>query len=157
MDSLNFNRLEILMMQRFFAGLVFVAAAGSALAQNTPVGKWNTIDDKTKEIKSEVTFTEAGGVVSGKITKLLRKEAKQDAVCNECTDARKGKLVLGMEIARGLKKEAEANVWSGGKILDPETGKEYTLKLTPVEGGKKLEMRATVFGIGPTQTWVRVE
>jgi uncharacterized protein (DUF2147 family) len=145
------------MMQRFFAGLVFVAAAGGVLAQNTPVGKWHSVDDKTKEIKSEITITEAGGVVTGKITKLLRKEAKQDAVCDECTDSRKGKPVLGMEIARGAKKETDANVWSGGKILDPESGKEYSLKFTPIEGGKKLEMRATVFGIGRTQTWVRVE
>jgi uncharacterized protein (DUF2147 family) len=145
------------MFNRFFAGFAFIAVAGAALAQNTPVGKWHSVDDKTKEIKSEITITEAGGVVTGKITKLLRKDAKQDAVCDECTDSRKGKPVLGMEIARGAKKEADANVWSGGKILDPESGKEYSLKFTPIEGGKKLEMRATVFGIGRTQTWVRVE
>ena len=145
------------MLKNVMTGLFLVAAAGMVSADNTPVGKWHTIDDKTKEIKSEITITESAGVVSGKITKLLRKEAKQDAICEECTDNRKGKPILGMEIVRGAKKESGANVWSGGKILDPESGKEYTLKFTPIEDGKKMEMRGSVFGIGRTQTWVRVE
>lgn len=128
----------------------------SAAAQMTPVGIWHTIDDKTNEVKSEITIAETAGVVSGKVTKLLRKDAKQDQVCDECSDDRKGKLVLGMEIIRGAKKAEGKDVWEDGKILDPENGKNYTLRLTPVEGGKKLEVRGSVFGIGRTQTWVRV-
>jgi uncharacterized protein (DUF2147 family) len=128
----------------------------SASAQMTPVGIWHTIDDKTNEVKSEITIAETAGVVSGKVTKLLRKDAKQDQVCDECSDDRKGKLVLGMEIIRGAKKAEGKDVWEDGKILDPENGKNYTLRLTPVEGGKKLEVRGSVFGIGRTQTWVRV-
>jgi uncharacterized protein (DUF2147 family) len=126
-------------------------------AQNSPVGKWHSIDDKTKEIKSEITITDNAGVLSGKVTKLLRKDAKQDAVCDECKDARKDKPILGLEIIRGAKKDADADVWTGGKILDPENGKEYALKLTPDDGGKKLAVRGSIFGIGRTQTWVRVE
>lgn len=45
----------------------------SASAQMTPVGIWHTIDDKTNEVKSEITIAETAGVVSGKVTKLLRK------------------------------------------------------------------------------------
>lgn len=147
-------------MKRAQAAIVLVAStflSMHAWAQNTPVGKWHSIDDKTKELKSEITITEAGGVLSGKVTKLLRKEAKQDAVCGECKDARKDQPILGLEIIRGAKKAADADVWTGGKILDPENGKEYTLKLTPEDGGKKLAVRGSVFGIGRTQTWVRVE
>jgi uncharacterized protein (DUF2147 family) len=129
----------------------------SATAQMTPVGTWHTIDDKTNEIKSEITVAETAGVITGKVTKLLRKEAKQDQVCDECSDDRKGKLVLGMEIIRGAKKADGKDVWEDGKILDPENGKNYTLRLTPIEGGKKLEVRGSVFGIGRTQTWVRVQ
>jgi uncharacterized protein (DUF2147 family) len=129
----------------------------SASAQMTPVGIWHTIDDKTNEIKSEITVAETAGVITGKVTKLLRKEAKQDQVCDECSDDRKGKLVLGMEIIRGAKKADGKDVWEDGKILDPENGKNYTLRLTPIEGGKKLEVRGSVFGIGRTQTWVRVQ
>jgi uncharacterized protein (DUF2147 family) len=145
------------MFQRFFSGLIFVSLAGAALAQNTPVGRWHSIDDKTKEIKSEITITEAGGVLSGKVSKMLRKDAKQDAVCDECKDARKGQPILGLEIIRGAKKEANEDVWTGGKILDPENGKEYTLKLTPQEGGKQLAVRGSIGPFGRTQTWQRVQ
>jgi uncharacterized protein (DUF2147 family) len=145
------------MFNRFFAGFAFIAVAGAALAQNTPVGKWHTIDDKTKEIKSEITITENGGVLVGKVSKVLRKDAKPDAVCEECKDARKGQPMLGLEIIRGAKKEASEDVWAGGKILDPENGKEYSLKLTPEDGGKKLAVRGSIGPFGRTQTWVRVQ
>jgi uncharacterized protein (DUF2147 family) len=145
------------MMSRFLSGLAFLAAAGSALAQNTPVGKWHSIDDKTKEVKSEITITEANGVLSGKVSKILRKDAKPDAKCDECTDARKGQPLMGLEIIRGMKKEANDDVWAGGKILDPENGKEYNLKLTPQDGGKQLAVRGSIGPFGRTQTWVRVQ
>jgi uncharacterized protein (DUF2147 family) len=145
------------MLNRYLTGFAFIAMAGAAFAQNTPVGKWHTIDDKTGEVKSEVTITDTNGVLSGKITKLLRKDAKQDAVCEDCKDERKGKPIVGLEIIRGAKKEASAEVWSGGKILNPEGGTEYTLKMTPQEGGKKLAVRGSFGFIGKTQTWVRTQ
>jgi len=131
-------------------------ASGAALAQATPVGQWHTIDDKTNEIKSLIVISESGGVLTGRIDKLLRKGADQDAKCTECSDDRKDKPMLGLEIIRGAKKVDGKDVWEDGKILDPENGKNYTLRLTPIEGGKKLEVRGSVFGIGRTQTWVRV-
>ena len=146
------------MIKTFTAGLALMFATGAALAQMSPLGTWHTIDDKTKEVKSEIQITESGGVISGKITKLLRKEAKQDAVCDKCTDDRKDKPMLGLEIIRGGKKIDGKDVWEGGKILDPEEGKNYTLRMTPIEDGKKLEVRGILFGpIGRTQTWVRTQ
>ncbi len=136
---------------------LLVAAPLAAFAQMTPVGTWHSIDDKTQEIKSEIVIADNGGVLAGRVTKLLRKDAKQDAVCEECTDDRKGKPILGMEIIRGAKKQDGKDVWEEGKILDPENGKSYTLRLTPIESGKKLDVRGSVFGIGRTQTWVRVQ
>ena len=129
---------------------------GSAQAQMTPVGNWHSIDDKTGEIKSLIQVAESNGTLSGRIDKLLRKEADQKAVCKECTDERKDKPMLGLEIIRGARKAADKDVWEGGKILDPENGKEYTLRLTPVEGGAKLEVRGSFAFFGRTQTWVRV-
>ena len=141
---------------RVFVGTLGLWAAG-AVALASPVGTWHTIDDKTQEVKSEIVLTETNGVISGRVAKLLRKDAKQDAVCDECTDERKGKPLLGLEIIRGAKKAEGKDVWEGGKILDPENGKEYTLRLTPTDGGAKLDVRGSVFGIGRTQTWVRVQ
>ena len=144
------------MIKHSLAGIALFSIIGVSFAQMTPVGKWHTIDDKTNEAKSEIQIMETGGVLSGKITKLLRKEAKQDAVCDECTDDRKGKPILGMEIIRGAKKVEGKDVWEDGKILDPENGKTYTSRFTPIEGGKKMEMRGSIGPFGRTQTWVRV-
>ena len=145
------------MFTRTLFGITALTISGVVFAQMSPVGTWSTIDDKTKEIKSEIVVTESGGVLSGKVTKLLRKDADQKAVCDKCTDDRKDKAVLGLEIIRGAKKAEGKDVWEDGKILDPENGKNYTLRLTPIEGGKKLEVRGSVMGIGRTQTWVRVQ
>ena len=145
------------MFTRTLLGIATFTISGLVFAQMSPVGTWNSVDDKTKELKSEIVVTEAAGVLSGKVSKLLRKDADQKAVCDKCTDDRKDKPVLGLEIIRGAKKAEGKDVWEEGKILDPENGKNYTLRLTPIEGGKKLEVRGSVFGIGRTQTWVRVQ
>ena len=144
-------------MIRSTIALTLGLASLSAFAQMTPAGTWHSIDDKTGEMKSEITIADNAGVISGKVTKLLRKDAKQDQVCDECSDDRKGKPILGLEIIRGAKKADGKDVWEDGKILDPENGKNYTLRLTPIDGGTKLEVRGSVFGIGRTQTWVRVQ
>ena len=145
------------MLIRTSIAIAALSIGNFSFAQMTPVGTWHTIDDNTKEIKSEIVITESGGIVSGKISKLLRKTADQNAKCTECSDDRKDKMMVGLEIIRGAKKADGKDVWEDGKILDPENGKNYTLRLTPVEGGKKLDVRGSIFGIGRTQTWVRVQ
>ena len=140
-----------------YSTIAFFALFSSvASAQMSPVGRWNTVDDKTGEIKSEINVTENAGVITGNVTKLLRKDAKQDDVCDKCSDDRKDKAILGLQIIRGAKKAEGKDVWEEGKILDPENGKNYTLRLTPVDGGKKLEVRGSIGPFGRTQTWVRV-
>jgi uncharacterized protein (DUF2147 family) len=154
----NFKK-ETFAMRKTVRNTVFLAlglASLSAMAQMTPVGTWHTFVDKTRELKSEVVITETAGVLSGKVQKILRKDAKQDAVCEECSDDRKGKPIVGLEIIRGAKQAEGKAVWEGGKIMDPENGKNYALRLTPIEDGKKLEVRGSVFGIGRTQVWERV-
>ena len=83
--------------------LVWSLMAAGASAQMSPVGTWHSIDDKTKELKSELVLSESNGVITGRIAKLLRKEAKQDAVCDECSDERKGKPLIALEIIRVAK------------------------------------------------------
>jgi uncharacterized protein (DUF2147 family) len=137
-----------------FAGMVI---GGAASAQMTPVGNWNSVDDKTGEIKSEIRITESDGALYGVVAKLLRKGAKQDDICDKCTDDRKDKPILGLQIIRGAKKVEGKDVWEDGKILDPENGKVYALRLTPIEDGKKLEVRGSIAFFGRTQTWVRAK
>ena len=139
------------------SSVVLAASAFAALAMaNSPVGQWHTLDDKTGELKSMVVIYEQQGVVRGRVEKVLRKDADPSAKCEKCSDDRKNQPVVGMEIIRGAKKAGGKNVWEDGEILDPENGKTYGLRLTPVENGAKLEVRGSIGPFGRTQTWVRV-
>ena len=139
--------------------LALLAACGAAFAQATPVGVWKTIDDKTKTERSQVRISESGGVLSGRIEKLLAPDAKPDAKCDKCEDDRRDQPMVGLEIIRGVKKAQAENTWDGGTILDPNEGKVYKVRLQPADGGKKLEVRGYIGMpmLGRTQTWVRVE
>jgi len=134
---------------------VLAMAAGGAFAQTSPLGLWRSVDDKTGEAKAEIRIVENAGVLTGRIEKTLRKDAKP--TCEECRDERKGQAIQGLEIIRGAKKAEGQDVWEHGKILDPENGKEYTLKLAPLEGGQKLQVRGFIGPFYRTQTWVRVQ
>ena len=134
---------------------VLAMAAGGAFAQASPVGLWRSVDDKTGEAKAEIRIVDNAGVLTGRIEKTLRKDAKP--TCEECRDERKGQAIQGLEIIRGAKKAEGQDVWEHGKILDPENGKEYTLKLAPMDGGQKLQVRGYIGPFYRTQTWVRVQ
>ncbi len=132
---------------------------GQAAAQMTPIGTWHTMDDATQKPKGEVRISlNAAGALSGVVEKSLLPVSDEDPLCNLCTDDRKGKPKIGMEIIRGGKKVEGKDVWEDGKILDPSNGKNYSLRLTPIEGGKKMEVRGYIGApiLGRTQIWMRV-
>jgi uncharacterized protein (DUF2147 family) len=134
------------------AGLL-APAAGQAQSLDSPVGLWKNIDDETKKPKALIRILEQGGTLVGRIEKVLTD--KPDAVCEACTDERKGKPVQGMTILTGLKKDGDE--WTGGEILDPNNGKVYRAKVRLADAGRKLDVRGFI-GIalvGRTQTWVR--
>ena len=139
------------------AAILVAGGVSAAWAQMTPVGTWRSVDDKTGEAKSEIQITENGGVMEGHVLKILRKDATPDSVCTECKDKLKDHKLIGLPVITGAKKAEGKDVWEGGKILDPESGKTYTLRLTPVEDGKKLEVRGSIGPFGRTQTWQRVQ
>ena len=142
-------------MKKTILTLTLFAGAAAASAQMTPVGLWRSIDDKTGQAKAEIRITaQTGGALSGVIEKALITTG--DPHCDLCTDDRKGKPKLGMEIIRGGKKVEGKEVWEGGRVLDPENGSTYNLRLTPIDDGKKLEVRGSIAFFGRTQTWVRV-
>ena len=143
-------------MHRALAAMIFGALSYSAAAQMTPVGLWRNVDDKSGEAKAEIRIVDTAGVLSGKLEKRLSKDAKPGDICDACSDDRKDKPLQGLEIIRGAKKAEGKEVWEEGKILDPENGRNYTLRMTPIEGGKKLEVRGSFGPFGRTQTWTRV-
>ncbi|MBR7782371.1 DUF2147 domain-containing protein [Undibacterium luofuense] len=138
------------------AVLSAVLIAPFAHADDTPVGLWKNIDDKTGKPKALIRITENGGEYKGKIEKLfLEPGADQNPKCTECDGANKDQPVIGMTILFGLKKDGDE--YNGGKIIDPANGKTYSSKLTVVDNNKKLNVRGyigTPF-LGRSQTWVR--
>ena len=143
-------------MLRSVVAVLVCGFSVSVMAQVSPVGVWQTIDDKDGTVKSEIRIVENAGVVSGKVDKILDAHAKQDDKCVDCTDERKDQPILGMEILRGLKKAEGKDVWEGGTVLDPKNGKVYKATVTPIEGGKKLQMRGYIGFFYRTQVWNRV-
>jgi len=145
-------------MLRTLTTAALLLCAGAVLAQTSPVGLWKTIDDKTKQEKSLVRISEAGGVLTGKIEKVLD-PTKQDAVCEKCEGERKGKPIIGLLIIDSVKKREGEAYWDGGSILDPNNGETYKVRLTPADGGKKLDVRGYIGAplLGRTQTWIRME
>ncbi|MBN8715102.1 MAG: DUF2147 domain-containing protein [Xanthomonadales bacterium] len=138
--------------------------SGSALAANdSPVGKWKTIDDATNQAKSIVEITDQDGQLEGKILELLNRTPDDIArdgehpVCARCTDARKGQPLVGMVIMTGVTQDGDT--WDGGRILDPKNGKTYKVSLKVTNGGQNLEVHGYIgFSLlGRTQTWERVE
>jgi uncharacterized protein (DUF2147 family) len=136
---------------------VALLGATSCFAQMSPVGTWHSVDDKTGEKKAEIQIVDKDGVLSGRVVKSLRQDPNAKKTCDDCSDDRKGQVIIGMEIIRGVKPDASAeNLWAnGGKILDPENGKEYTVKMVPLEGGKKLQVRGYIGPFYRTQVWFR--
>ena len=150
----RFQWLLVASVSAVSVSLPLAAAAQDAL--RTPVGLWRSIDDKTGQAKAEIRIQAASnGTLTGVIEKPLL--VGQAPLCTECTDDRKDKPKLGMEIIRGARQAKGQDVWEGGNILEPDSGRVYTLRMRPSDGGNKLELRASFGPIGRTQTWVRVD
>jgi uncharacterized protein (DUF2147 family) len=158
MSTHTFNRKHT--MNRMTLGLARSLFTAVAQAQMSPLGLWRSIDDETKQAKAEIRISQnASGALSGVVERSLLATPSAEPNCNLCTDDRKDKPKIGMEIIRGGQQADGKLVWEGGKILDPENGKNYSLRLTPIEGGKKLEVRGYIGApmLGRTQTWIRVQ
>jgi uncharacterized protein (DUF2147 family) len=135
--------------------VIWISLLGLNAQANSPVGRWHTIDDKTGETKSLVVIEDAGGVLRGRVSQFLRQGADPAAKCDKCTDDRKDQTILGMEIIRGVKKSSGNGYWEGGEILDPEEGKLYRVRLTPIEGGAKLQVRGFLGLFWRNQLWAK--
>lgn len=142
------NKLRLLFLMLFLSA--------TSMAQ-TCVGKWTTIDDETNKKKSIVELYKVDGKLYGKITYLYPREGREEnPKCTKCTDDRKNKPLVGLQIVRNLKWDGEE--WYGGTIVDPENGKIYTVKLwLNPENSNKLNVRGYIGPFFRTQEWIRAE
>lgn len=123
-------------------------------AQQDIVGKWKTIDDNTREVRSVVEIYKINSEYFGKIIKIYSKAGEDpDPICDLCEDDRKDSKIIGMEIIRGMKLNKKTGEFNDGKILDPENGSIYDCKIWIAEDGS-LKLRGYLYFFFRTQTWM---
>ena len=146
-------------MLRIAVATAALLAAGGALAQETPVGRWRTIDDHTGKPSGLVRIDEAAGVFSGVIEQILDPDKPKDSVCDKCTDERKGQPIVGLTILRNLKRSGER--YEDGDILDPKNGKVYHHAGSPFiknrETVKMTKEEAEAKGLKPSKSYLKAK
>ena len=140
-------------------GMLFLISNARAQDSRTsPVGRWKTVDDATGQVTSLVVIWEVNGKLYGRIEQLVHSDPHDpDPRCSRCDGEAKGKPLVGLRILWDL--ERNGNQWSGGKVLDPDNGRQYRCSVAVESGGKKLKVRGFLgFSLlGRTQYWLRDE
>ena len=141
------TRITSLLVALVFIGTVVAMAAESV------VGQWNTIDEKTGQVRSTVEVYDQGGKVFAKITGLREPNDKQGKpkTCTACKGEDKNEPIVGLVIVKDL--SASGDRYKGGTILDPEDGKVYKAELWVEDG--KLKVRGYLGMFYRTQTWIK--
>ncbi|MCA3643357.1 MAG: DUF2147 domain-containing protein [Methylobacterium sp.] len=163
MSRIAIDAAPLRMAARFCsASALLVAAAitsGGALADGpSAAGQWRQIDDRTGEIRSIITIVERSGSFHGRVTQIFPRPGEQpNPTCSACAGELRNAPVLGFPVLSGLKRDGQE--YSGGTIIDPESGSTYRARMTLSEDGRKLEVRGFI-GVslfGRSQTWARAQ
>jgi uncharacterized protein (DUF2147 family) len=145
------------MKKQFISALFFSVLSSLAFAEDI-TGLWQTIDDKTGAPKGQVEIRkEANGTFVGKVTKITpRTGYTPKEICVDCPAPYTNKPILGMDVLTGLKQGQGSN-YVNGRILDPNTGKIYSMKAKLSANGKRLHLRGYVgvSVLGRNQIWIR--
>lgn len=118
--------------------------------------KWKTIDDKTGKPKFLIEIKKVkDNTYNGSIIDVFDVENKLN--CKTCNGRLRGKRLQGTTVINNLKL-VENGKFKDGKILDPDSGRTYSLEGELVENGKKLKLRGYlgISALGRSQIWLRV-
>ncbi|WP_410880406.1 DUF2147 domain-containing protein [Myroides sp. DW712] len=141
-------------MSKLVLTLLFVLGgilSSQAQTEYAIVGKWRTVDADGKG-KAIIEIKENRGTYTGTIYRVLDSEKKEEK-CEKCPGLDATKKYEGLTIVKNMTKK-ERNNYSGGTILDPETGKEYQCSFKLV-GYSTLEVTGveSILLLGKKQTW----
>jgi uncharacterized protein (DUF2147 family) len=140
----------------FSASAQAVSKPALASPPPSPVGRWRTVDDATGKVKSIVAIREENGKLYGTIEELFDPPVPHPT-CYVCTGDLKDRPLVGLQILWDF--VPDGTQWSGGQVLDPETGKIYRASMALEDGGKKLRLHGyfLVTLLGRTEHWLRAE
>ncbi|MEG0344120.1 MAG: DUF2147 domain-containing protein [Acinetobacter sp.] len=142
---------------RFILGVVFSVLSCGSMAKDI-TGIWKNIDDKTGSSKAVLEVRkESNGTYTGKIIKITPLPGyTPKETCVNCPAPYTNKPILGMDVLKNLKQTSEEN-YSGGKIIDPLSGKIYSMKAKLSANGNRLSLRGYVgvSALGRSQIWIR--
>lgn len=113
-----------------------------AFASDGVEGYWTTIDDETNTAKSVVQVYEYQGKIYGRVVELFQ---NKEAVAKLPDEPK----IKGLDVIWDMEKKKDK--YTGGKILDPKTGKVYACDLW--RDGDKLIVRGKIAFLGRNQTW----
>ena len=138
---------------------LLVGSSSMALAQDI-TGLWQSIDDKTGEIKAIVEIKpDHNGIYTGTIKTITPRMGYQPKeFCSNCPAPYTNQPILGLKTITGLK-QINGNDYGQGKVIDPISGKIYSLKAKLSTSGNRLNLRGYigVSTLGRSQTWLRVK
>ncbi len=151
-------------MKKIICLALVLLCATVAFAQDPALGFWKSIDDDTGEVTAGWEVYEEDGILYGRILKVVGQPA--DALATACEgpyddfpiagDTSKMTLINTPWIY-GLVNKGNGK-WRNGRIIDPETGKDYASEITFHKAGGKykvdtLEMRGKIGPFGRSQFW----
>ena len=146
-------------MKTLIGTLAIVCISSIAYADDI-TGTWRYIDDKTGEAKGLVKIEkQSNGTFSGTALKSTpRPGYTPKEFCTNCPAPYTNKPILGLDVLTGLQHDKDLD-YKGGKIIDPLSGKIYSMKAKLSPNGKRLQLRGYVgvSALGRTQIWIRQE
>lgn len=149
----------LMMGKQLFGALILSVMSSLSFAEDI-TGMWQSIDDKTGAPKALVEIRkEANGAYVGKIVKITpRAGYTPKETCVDCPAPYTNKPILGLDVMTGLK-QGEGLNYVNGRILDPNSGKVYSMKAKLSSNGKRLHLRGYVgvSVLGRNQIWIRDE
>lgn len=147
------------MMAKQLIGALLLSAVSSFSFAEDIIGLWQSIDDKTGAPKALVEIRkEADNTYAGKVVKLTpRAGYTPKETCVDCPAPYTNKPIIGLDVVTGLKSTDGLN-YTSGRILDPNTGKLYSMKAKLSSNGKRLHLRGYlgISALGRNQIWIRV-
>jgi hypothetical protein len=142
------------------AAALGIAAISIVSAEPLPTGRWLTFEEKTGNPRAEILIQIRDDILEARIVRVLSARDAAYPRCDWCSGERKDAPFIGMVLLEGMRRSPRnPEIWEGGHVLDPDSGKLFRARVRFDPSGERLELRGYV-GIplnGRSQTWRRVE